>query len=113
MSSNVTEPTSGSAAADSERRYLGLTRRQAAMVLLFIAPVLFATNMLVARGTHDLVPPVALAFWRWVVTFLLLLPFAGAALWRERKIALAEPADPGRTRHGRLRRLRLRRRRHH
>ena len=89
----MTEPGSGGLPAASERRYLGLTRRQAAMLLLFIAPALFATNMLVARATHDIVPPVALAFWRWTVTFLLLLPFAGAALWRERRIVLNEWRD--------------------
>lgn len=93
MSSNVTERGSGDLPAASERRYLGLTRRQAAMVLLFIAPALFATNMLVARATHDTIPPVALAFWRWTVTFLLLLPFAGAALWRDRHVVLSEWRD--------------------
>lgn len=74
--------------ADSEAkrppRYLGLSERQLALVLLFVAPVLFCSNMLVARATHDLIPPVALAFWRWAVTLLLLLPFTAAALWRER-----------------------------
>ncbi len=66
------------------RCYLGLSKRQLALVLLFIAPILFSSNMLVARATHDLIPPVALAFWRWSVTLLLLMPFTAAALWRER-----------------------------
>lgn len=72
------------AKAKPPRRYLGLSKRQLALILLFIAPVLFSSNMLVARATHDLIPPVALAFWRWTVTLLLLAPFTAAVLWRER-----------------------------
>src|SRR3546814_5261353 len=49
--------------------------------------------MLTARATHDLFPPVALAFWRWAATFALLLPFAGAALWRHRRDILSEWLD--------------------
>ena len=67
-----------------ETRYLGLTERQFAFLLLAIAPAFFCSNMLVARATHDLVPPVALAFWRWAATFLLLSPITFAVLWRHR-----------------------------
>jgi len=80
--------TSGAAAAKRhsrpEVRWLGLTERQIALILLFIAPALFCSNMLTARATHDLFPPVALAFWRWTATFALLLPFTAGALWRYR-----------------------------
>jgi len=31
--------------------------------VLLVAPVMFASNMLVARWLHGAVPPVALAFW--------------------------------------------------
>jgi len=34
-----------------------------------------ATNIIVARGGVEYVPPIALAFWRWVTVFLILLPF--------------------------------------
>lgn len=71
----------------------GLDERRLALVLLFVAPALFCSNMLVARATHELFPPVALAFWRWAATFALLLPFAGAALWRHRRDALREWRD--------------------
>ncbi|HMA15749.1 MAG: DMT family transporter [Bacteroidota bacterium] len=74
-------------------RFLRLDERRLALVLLFVAPALFCSNMLVARATHDLFPPVALAFWRWAATFALLLPFAGAALWRRRHDALREWKD--------------------
>src|SRR3546814_459466 len=49
--------------------------------------------MLVARATHDLFPPVALAFWRWTATLALLLPFTAAALWRHRYDVLREWRD--------------------
>ena len=34
-----------------------------------------ASNLVVARGAADFVPPVSLAFWRWLACFLILLPF--------------------------------------
>ena len=34
-----------------------------------------ATNIIVARGGVEYVPPVSLAFWRWLTVFLMLLPF--------------------------------------
>lgn len=64
-----------------------------ATLLLFIAPALFASNMLVARSTYELIPPIALAFWRWLVTLLLLLPFIAGTLWRQRQAIRREWAD--------------------
>jgi len=34
-----------------------------------------ASNLIVARGGVEYVPPVSLAFWRWLACFLILLPF--------------------------------------
>ena len=68
-----------------------MNEQRLAYILLAIAPALFASNMLTARLVHDLVPPVGLAFWRWAVTFLLLL--VGPQLWRQRRDALAEWKD--------------------
>ena len=34
-----------------------------------------ASNLIVARGGVEFVPPISLAFWRWTFVFLLLLPF--------------------------------------
>ncbi|MEM7221608.1 MAG: DMT family transporter [Pseudomonadota bacterium] len=73
--------------------YAGLQDRRLAMVLLVIAPAMFASNMLVAKAVADLIPPVALAFGRWSVTFLLLLPFTLPSLWRQRRQVLAEWRD--------------------
>jgi drug/metabolite transporter (DMT)-like permease len=46
-----------------------------ALSLLFIQPVFMASNLIVARGGVEFVPPISLAFWRWTFVFLLLLPF--------------------------------------
>ena len=44
-------------------------------ILLFVQPVFMATNIIVARGGVEYVPPISLAFWRWLTVFLLLVPF--------------------------------------
>ena len=44
-----------------------------------------ASNLIVARGAADFVPPISLAFWRWLVCFLILLPFTFKYLFRNYK----------------------------
>ena len=44
-------------------------------ILLFVQPIFMATNIIVARGGVEYVPPVSLAFWRWLSVFIILLPF--------------------------------------
>ena len=39
-----------------------------------------ASNLVVARGGVEFVPPISLAFWRWAVVFLILLPFTYVTL---------------------------------
>ena len=34
-----------------------------------------ASNIIVARGGVEYVPPISLAFWRWLTVFVILLPF--------------------------------------
>lgn len=70
----------------------GLGERMAP-VLLLLVPAVFAANIIVGRATVDIIPPVALAFWRWAVTFILLLPLSGAALWRGRRALKREGVD--------------------
>lgn len=72
---------------------MGISERQLALVLLFVAPALFASNMLTAKATADFFPPVALAFWRWFCTLLLLLPFTAATLLRHRAAVRREWRD--------------------
>ena len=44
-----------------------------------------ATNIIVARGGVEYVPPVSLAFWRWVTVFLILLPFFYGEILQKKK----------------------------
>jgi drug/metabolite transporter (DMT)-like permease len=44
-------------------------------ILLLIQPAFMASNLVVARGGVEYVPPISLAFWRWFFVFLILLPF--------------------------------------
>ena len=44
-------------------------------ILLVIAPLCWAGNIVLARGVIEIIPPVSLAFWRWTIAFIILLPF--------------------------------------
>ena len=44
-------------------------------ILLFVQPIFMATNIIVARGGVEYVPPISLAFWRWLTVFLILFHF--------------------------------------
>jgi drug/metabolite transporter (DMT)-like permease len=49
-----------------------------------------ASNLVVARGGVEYVPPISLAFWRWTLVFLILLPFTYEALKKNYKIIKKE-----------------------
>ncbi|HYD31020.1 MAG TPA: DMT family transporter [Azospirillaceae bacterium] len=53
-------------------------------LLLTLAPLFWSGNFVLGRAVHADVPPVALAFWRWALGFLIVLPFAWKALRRDR-----------------------------
>ncbi|QMT40670.1 DMT family transporter [Neisseria shayeganii] len=56
-----------------------------AQLPVFITPpLLWAGNMIVARAIRDDIPPLTLAFGRWVISLLILLPFAWALMRRDR-----------------------------
>ena len=44
-----------------------------------------ASNLVVARGGVEYVPPVSLAFWRWFFVFLILLPFTYLTIFKNIK----------------------------
>lgn len=52
-------------------------------LLLMLPPLFWAGNFVLGRAVAGAVPPVALAFWRWVVGALILLPFAWPHLRRD------------------------------
>jgi drug/metabolite transporter (DMT)-like permease len=61
--------------------------------LLFAMPLFFVSNLIIGRAVTNAVEPSTLAFWRWLLASLMLLPFAWRglvqhaaqfrALWRE------------------------------
>ena len=53
--------------------------RMAPYLIVAVAPLCWAGNVVLGRGMADVIPPVGLAFWRWTIAFLILLPFA----WRQ------------------------------
>ena len=54
-------------------------------LLLFIQPIFMASNIIVARGGVEYVPPVSLAFWRWLTVFLILMPFFFDEITKKKK----------------------------
>jgi drug/metabolite transporter (DMT)-like permease len=58
--------------------------------LLMLLPGLFwAGNAIVARGVAGEIPPIGLAFWRWTLAALVVLPFAWPNVRRDAKAMLA------------------------
>ena len=45
-----------------------------------------ASNLIIARGGVEFVPPISLAFWRWLFCFFILLPFTFRFLLKNRSI---------------------------
>ena len=54
-------------------------------LVLSVAPLCWAGNIVLARGVADLIPPVAFAFWRWTLAFVLILPITLRHLAQDRK----------------------------
>ena len=48
-------------------------------LLLILPPLFWAGNSVLARGVAELIPPVAMSFWRWTIAFAILIPFT----WRQ------------------------------
>ena len=59
-------------------------------ILLFVQPVFMATNLIIARGAVEQVPPISLAFWRWAAVFFILLPFYFEKIYENKKIIKKE-----------------------
>jgi drug/metabolite transporter (DMT)-like permease len=60
--------------------------RWAGFVFALGATMIWSGNFIVARGLNEAVNPATLAFFRWIVACLALLPFAAGAIWKERSI---------------------------
>lgn len=54
-----------------------------AYIGLVVTPLFWAGNAVVARGVVHAIPPTSLAFWRWVLALLIILPFGLPHLRRQ------------------------------
>jgi len=54
--------------------------RTSPYLLLTLAPLFWALNMVIGRAMRFDIPPVAMSFWRWVIAGALLLPFVARDL---------------------------------
>lgn len=53
-------------------------------LILIVAPLCWAGNIVLARGMADIIPPVAFGFWRWTLASVLILPFTLRPLAHDR-----------------------------
>ncbi len=54
-------------------------------LLLTLTALFWSGNFVIGRGAQSVLPPLAMAFWRWAVAFAVLAPFALGPMLRERK----------------------------
>jgi len=76
----------------SPREYSGASRRSpwaSPYLLLTLTALFWAGNSVVGRALHESVPPVTLAFWRWSIALLILLPWIVGPLWRQRRVIVS------------------------
>jgi len=55
-----------------------------AYLLLILTVLFWSGNFVLGRGVNEIIPPVALAFWRWTGALIILLPFSIKGLIRQR-----------------------------
>lgn len=66
----------------------GTLKVSTAYTLLVLTSLFWAGNWVIARGLQGHMSPVAMAFWRWSIALLILLPVVAPALVRERHTVL-------------------------
>ncbi len=57
-----------------------------AYLLLTLTALFWSGNFVLARGIHEMIPPVSLAFWRWFGALVILLPFTARTLLAQRSV---------------------------
>lgn len=57
-----------------------MAMRASPYLLLSLAPMFWALNMVIGRAMRFDIPPVAMSFWRWMLAGLILLPFVARGL---------------------------------
>jgi drug/metabolite transporter (DMT)-like permease len=58
------------------------------IVLAVLATLIWSGNFIVARGIYKEIPPISLAFYRWVIASLIIFPFAYKQFKKEKKNVL-------------------------
>lgn len=66
-----------------------LRSNPSAIAALLLTPLFFSMNLVVARASVATISPWNLAFWRWLIAVLILLPFAVAAMHKHRAVLKA------------------------
>ena len=49
-------------------------------LLLTLSALFWSGNFIVGRAIREDIPPIGLNFWRWVIAFAILLPFAAPGI---------------------------------
>lgn len=62
------------------------TNRYLGYICAVLATAIWSGNFIVARGLNEVLPPVSLAFYRWTVALVVVLPLAARALYKERMV---------------------------
>ena len=57
-----------------------------AYLLLVLTVLFWSGNFVLGRSVHDIIPPISLAFWRWVAALIILLPFGIKPLLKQRQL---------------------------
>ena len=57
-----------------------------AYLLLILAVLFWSGNFVLGRSVNNVIPPISLAFWRWIGAFIILLPFAVKPLLDQRQL---------------------------
>ncbi|MBF0289228.1 MAG: EamA family transporter [SAR324 cluster bacterium] len=57
-------------------------------LLLTLTPLFWSGNIVLARGINEIIPPIGLAFWRWTLALIFLLPFTWKHAKQDWKVAL-------------------------
>ena len=63
--------------------------------LLFIQPIFMTSNIAIGKGALGFIPPISLAFWRWFVVFLFMLPFVFKEIKQKRDCIKSELFQSG------------------
>jgi drug/metabolite transporter (DMT)-like permease len=57
-----------------------------AYLLLILSTLFWGGNFVLGRAVSSDIPPVALAWWRWSLALLIILPLAWSGIWRLRRV---------------------------